>query len=172
MAAVIRALTGAETEQHLDDLAEVLADCVAGGAGVGFLQPFSVAEARGWWQGVLPGVARGERVVIGALDGERLVGTVSLVLATPLNQQHRADIAKMLVHSSARKRGIGAALLAEAERMARRNNRSLLTLDTVTGSAAERLYSHLGWQTAGNIPNYALSPRRTFDSTTIMWKAL
>ena len=172
MTATIRALAPEEAARHVDDLAEVLADCVAGGAGVGFILPFSVADARSWWQGMLPGVVRGERIIVAALDAGRLVGTVSLVLATPLNQQHRADISKMLVHSAARQRGIGAALLSEAERIARRHDRSLLTLDTVTGSAAERLYTSLGWQTAGSIPDYALSPHRSFDSTTIMWKAL
>ena len=172
MTVTIRALTPDEAASHVDDLAEVLADCVAGGAGVGFLLPFSLTDARMWWQGQMPAVASGERIIIAALDGNRLVGTVSLVPATPLNQQHRADISKMLVHSAARKQGLGAALLREAERIAGERHRSLLTLDTVTGSAAERLYTSLGWQTTGSIPNYALSPRGTFDSTTVMWKAL
>ncbi len=168
----IRSLSADEAEARIDELAAVLADCVAGGAGVGFIQPFSVADARAWWRTILPGIGRGERVMLAGLIDGKVMATVQLVLAPALNQQHRADVAKMLVHSAARRQGLGEALLLRLDDEARRIGRSLLTLDTVTGSAAERLYLRLGWTKVGSIPNYALSPTRGWDATTIMWKAV
>lgn len=172
MAQEIRILSESEARRHLDDLASVLVDCVAGGAGVGFILPFTQDDAREWWQALLPAVGRGERVLLAAVVDGRVMGTVQLVLASPVNQQHRADVAKMLVHSQARRRGIGEALLRALDDVARQHGKSLMTLDTVTGSGAERLYLRLGWTKVGSIPNYALSPTRTWDATTIMWKAV
>ena len=168
----IRRLSQSEAEDQIDDLAAVLADCVAGGAGVGFIQPFGPDQARNWWRTILPGIGRNERVMLVGLIEGRVMATVQLVPAVAVNQQHRADVAKMLVHSAARRRGLGEALLRRLDEEARTIGRSLLTLDTVTGSAAERLYLRLGWTRVGSIPNYALSPTRTWDATTIMWKAV
>ena len=170
--ATVKTLLYDDFERHLDDLAAVLASCVQGGAGVGFVLPFAKADARRWWAALLPEVAAGHRIILGAFEGDRLVGTVQLVPAMQQNQPFRADIAKMLVHADARRKGIGEALMTAAEHEARARGRTLLTLDTVTGAAAERLYSRLGWQTSGVIPGYAYSPSGTLDSTTIMWKAL
>lgn len=170
--AIVKTLLYEEFEQNLHALAEVLASCVQGGAGVGFVLPFDAADARRWWAGLSPEVAAGQRIVLGAFEAGRLVGTVQLVPATQQNQPFRADIAKMLVHADARRKGIGEALMRAAEQEARARGRTLLTLDTVTGASAERLYTRLGWQTTGTIPGYAFSPSRTLDSTTIMWKAL
>jgi len=161
-----------EAEAHLDGLAETLALAVQGGAGVGFILPFTAMDARAWWAAQLPDVANGARILFGAIEHGRLVGTVSLLPASPQNQPHRADIGKMLVHPDARRKGVGEALLAAAEVEARRIGRSVLVLDTVTGSAAERLYRRIGWQVVGSIPNYALNPSGGYDSTTVMWKAL
>jgi len=161
-----------QVERHLDDLAEVLADCVAGGAGVNFLLPFPVSAALLWWRGVLPAVRAGERIVLAAIEDGRVLGTVQLMPAPQPNQPHRADISKMLVHSNARCRGLGEALMRAAEAEARKGGRTLLTLDTVSDSAAERLYARLGWQVAGRIPGYALSPHGRSDDATFMWKAL
>ena len=172
MVAVIRSLAPDEVERHLDDLAEVLSDCVAGGAGVNFLLPFPPSEALKWWQAVMPAVRSGERIVLVALDGAQVVGTVQLMPAPQPNQPHRADISKMLVHSRARRQGLGEALMRAAEVEALARGRTLLTLDTVSDSAAERLYARLGWHSAGRIPGYALNPLGGPDSATFMWKAL
>jgi GNAT superfamily N-acetyltransferase len=153
----------------IDELAEVLVDCVAGGASVSFMAPFGHSEAVAFFRKVTAAVARGETVLVAArLDG-RIVGTVQLGLDTPPNQPHRADIKKTLVHRTARKRGIGAALMARAEAEAKARGRSLLVLDTASGDA-ERLYARSGWQRVGVIPDYALWPGGGFCDTTIFSK--
>lgn len=172
MAAAIRILTAQQAEAHLDALAAVLADCVAGGAGVGFVLPFSQDDAKVWWRSILPVIASGERVLFAAFDGERLVGTVQLCPAGMPNQTHRADIAKMLVHSTARRQGLGAALMGAAEVHAKAIGRFVLVLDTVTNSDARRLYKRLGWQAAGPVPRFARAPDGGWDDTLFMWKAL
>lgn len=160
-------------ESELRGLSEVLIDCVEGGASVSFMLPMTRAKAEKFWRSAAASVARGERLVLAAGDAAgKLVGTVTLVLNQPENQPHRADLAKMLVHRCGRRRGVGAALLAAAEREARRVGKTLLVLDTVTGSAAERLYVRQGWQRCGEIPDYALWPDGRPCPTTIYWKSL
>lgn len=158
----------------LDALADVLHAVVYDGAGVSFVVPFSRHEARAFWSDkVLPGVrARTRRVVVARIGG-RIVGTVQIDLATPPNQQHRAEVLKLLVHPSARKRGIARALMIAIEAVAQGEGRTLLTLDTWTGRPAETLYRALGYVTAGVIPRYArgsLTPE--LEPTTIMYKHL
>jgi GNAT superfamily N-acetyltransferase len=155
-------------------LADVLLDCVEGGASVGFMHPLPRSRALAFWQSVLESAARGERIVLVAEDVETntIVGTVQVVLAMPDNQPHRADVAKMQVHRRARRRGVGAALMQAAEDAARQAGRTLLVLDTVTGSDAERLYTRLGWQRCGEIPGYALWPRGGLCSTTVFYRVL
>lgn len=160
------------TDVELQQLAEVLADCVAGGASVGFMQPLDAARALVFWQKVAAGVRRGERALLVAEDGAGIVGTVQLLLDLPENQPHRADLAKMLVHRRGRRRGLGAALMRAAEALGRECGRSLLVLDTVTGGDAERLYARLGWQRCGEIPGYALWPQGGFCGTTVFYRAL
>jgi GNAT superfamily N-acetyltransferase len=160
--------------RDIEMLADVLHAAVHGGAGVSFFLPFSQEDAgRFWREKVLPGVLAGtKRVVVARQDG-RIVGTVQLDLATPPNQPHRADVAKMLVHPSVRRRGIGRGLMTTLEGIAQEAGRTLLTLDTVTGSAAEPLYRSIGYVTVGVIPGYArasLTP--DLESTTIMYKQL
>jgi ribosomal protein S18 acetylase RimI-like enzyme len=155
----------------VDELADVLADCVAGGASVSFMQPYDAGDAAGFFSKVAGSVARGDTVLLAARHGGRIVGTVQLGLDTPPNQPHRADIKKLLVHRSARGMGIGAALMQQAERIARDKGRILLVLDTASG-AAERLYVRGGWQRAGIIPDYAMWPDGGFCDTTIFWKKL
>jgi GNAT superfamily N-acetyltransferase len=160
-------------DREIDGLSEVLIDCVEGGASVSFMYPMTRAKAEAFWRGISESVARGERVVLAAEDGGgMIVGTVQVVLKQPENQPHRGDIAKMLVHRSGRRRGIGAALLAAAERCALGAGRTLLVLDTVTGSDGERLYARQGWQRCGEIPNYALWPDGRPCATTIFFKFL
>lgn len=160
------------TEAELHQLAEVLADCVAGGASVGFMQPLDHARALAFWHKVAAGVRRGERALLVAEDAEGIVGTVQLVLDLPENQPHRADLAKMLVHRRARRHGLGAALMRAAEALARDCGRSLLVLDTVTGGDAERLYARLDWQRCGDIPGFALWPQGGSCGTTVFYKSV
>lgn len=155
-------------------LADVLLDCVEGGASIGFMHPLPRAKAVAFWEDVLASAARGERIVLVAeeADSGTVVGTVQVVLAMPDNQPHRADVAKMQVHRRARRRGVGAALMRAAEATAREAGRTLLVLDTVTGGDAERLYERLGWQRCGVIPGYALWPRGGLCSTTVFYREL
>jgi GNAT superfamily N-acetyltransferase len=160
------------SERALDELAEVLADCVAGGASVNFLSPYSPSEARGFFDKVASAVASGDIVLLAARLGGKIVGTVQLGLDTPPNQLHRADVKKMLVHRSARGRGIGAALMSAIEEEARRRDRWLLVLDTVPRESGHRLYLRAGWQQSGTVPDYALFPDGRLCDTAIMWKRL
>ena len=168
----IRRLGVPEVRAQLDGLASVLADCVAGGASVSYLAPFSHEQARAAFEAVATEVEQGRRLILGAFAEGQLVGTVQVVLALPPNQPHRAEIAKLLVHRSARKRGIAQLLMEHAESEARAEGKTLLVLDTVTGDDAERLYARLGWTRVGVIPGYALYPDRRPCDTTIFWKAL
>jgi GNAT superfamily N-acetyltransferase len=158
--------------KEIDGLAEVLIDCVEGGASVSFMQPMTPEKAQRFWTEVAASTARGERQVFIAEDADGILGTVQLVSAQPENQPHRADIAKMLVHRRARRRGVGAALLKAAEAGARAHGKTLLVLDTVTGSEGYRLYSAHGWQRVGEIPDYALWPNGELCSTTYFYKSL
>ena len=153
-------------------LADVLIDCVHGGASVSFMAPLPLEKALAFWQGVADGVARGERVLLVAEDAQGIAGTVQVVLAQPDNQPHRADVAKMLVHRRARRQGMAARLLAAAEDAARAAGKTVLVLDTVTGGDAERLYQRAGWQRVGTIPNYALMPDGALCSTTYFHRQL
>jgi GNAT superfamily N-acetyltransferase len=130
------------------------------------------AKAASFWRRVGDGVARGERALLVAEDDAGIAGTVQLVLEQPDNQPHRADLAKMLVHRRARRRGLGAALMRAAETLGRDCGKTLLVLDTVTGSDAERLYTQLGWQRSGVIPGYALLPRGGLCATTYFYREL
>jgi GNAT superfamily N-acetyltransferase len=168
----VRRLEGDDLQEQLDALAAVLADCVAGGASVSYLEPFTHADARAAFDDWAAEVARGRRVILAAFDGGELVGTVQLVLAVPPNQPHRGEIAKLLVHRSARRRGVAEQLMERIELEARGEGKTLLVLDTVTGDAAERLYARLGWTRVGVIPGYALYPDGRLCDTTVFFKAL
>jgi GNAT superfamily N-acetyltransferase len=168
----IRRLDAAEAREHLDGLAAVLVDCVEGGASVGFLAPFSQDDARRVYEEYLVEVERGRRVLLAAFAGGTLVGTAQLVFAPHPNQPHRAEVARVLVHRSARRRGIAAGLMQRVESEALAAGRTLLVLDAVTGDDAERLYERLGWVKVGVIPGYALYPDGRPCDTTYFWKAL
>jgi GNAT superfamily N-acetyltransferase len=156
----------------IDALAEVLIDCVEGGASVSFMHPLTRERATAFWRHVAEGVADGRRALLVAEDERGVCGTVQLVFDLPENQPHRADLAKMLVHRRARRRGLGAALLREAEETARRCGKTLLVLDAVTGGDAERLYQRMGWVRVGEIPGYALMPNGDPCSTTVFYRDL
>jgi GNAT superfamily N-acetyltransferase len=167
------AAADAATNVLAQALAEVLMDCVAGGASVSFMQPLSQARALAFWQGVLAGVVRGERVLLVAEEGPgKVVGTVQLITAQPENQPHRADVAKMLVHRKARRRGVAQQLMAAIDAAANAKGKTVLVLDTETGGDAERLYQRAGWQRVGDVPNYALMPDGAPCSTTFYFKSL
>lgn len=168
----IRRLAPAEVEEQLDALAGVLCDCVSGGASVSYMAPFSREQARAAFEVVATEVAQGRRLLLAAFVDGDLVGTVQVVLALPPNQPHRGEIAKLLVHRSARGRGIARLLMEGAEAEARTAGKTLLVLDTVTGSTAERLYERLGWNRVGVIPGYALYPDGRPCDTTVFWKSL
>ena len=161
-------------ETDVDMLSEVLHAIVYDGAGVSFVVPFSLDEARRFWlEKVVPGVRAGTRRVLVARAGDRIVGTVQIDFAMPPNQQHRAEVAKLLVHPVARRRGIARALMVALEAVAVSEGRTLLTLDTWTGRAAEGLYLSLGYVAVGVIPRFArgsLTPE--LEPATIMYKEL
>jgi len=159
-------------EREIRGLAEVLVDCVEGGASVSFMQPMSRDKAEAFWREMGAGAARGERIVLVAEDASgTIIGTVQVILRQPENQPHRGDLAKMLVHRRARRRGVGEALLGEAEALARKAGKTLLVLDTASDSA-ERLYERGGWKRVGVIPDYALSPEGALLPTTYYYKVL
>ena len=169
----IRQLDGAAAAASVEALADVLVDCVEGGASVSFMLPIARATAVAFWRGVADGVARGERLLLVAEAAEGvIVGTAQLILAMPENQPHRADVAKMLVHRRARKQGVAQRLLDAVDAAARGAGKSVLVLDTVTGGDAERLYERAGWQRVGSVPRFALMPDGDYCATTFFHKQL
>lgn len=169
----VRRLDGSEAHASIDALADVLIDCVEGGASVSFMLPLAREKAVNFWCGVADGVARGERVLLVAEDRQgNIFGTVQMIMSMPDNQPHRADIAKMLVHRKGRRRGVAQRLMAALDDAAREEGKTVLVLDTVTGGDAERLYERAGWQRVGVVPKYALMPNGEFCATTFFYKQL
>ena len=155
-----------------DALAGILHDCVEGGASVSFMWPFTIEEARSYWSGIVGALeAQRLRLFVASLDGAP-GGTVQMWLDGPCNQKHRADIRKLLVHRAFRRRRLARLLMAHAEKEAVGMGLSLLTLDTVTASPAERLYESLGWSIAGVIPAYAKWPDGRFCDATMMYRSI
>ena len=168
----VRRLGHAEVRAAAGALGEVLADVVAGGDSVGFMAGLTAADARAFYESLLPELERGTRVLLAAHDGDALVGSVQLVYAWPPNQPHRADVAKLLVHRRARGRGVGRALMERLEAEAAAAGKTLLVLDTVPGRAAERLYLRLGWTRVGVVPAFALDPDGSPCDTAVFYKQL
>ena len=168
---LLRRLAKVDDDQ-INALADVLIDCVEGGASVSFMLPLTRDRAVEFWRRVADDVAENRRVLLIAEDQQGICGTVQLILDQPENQPHRADLAKMLVHRRARRRGLGAALMQAAEVAARECGKTLLVLDAVTDGDAARLYERLGWQRVGVIPNYALFPGGGYCATTYSFRVL
>lgn len=167
----VRRLERIGDRQHAE-LCDLLIDCVEGGASVSFVWPMTRAKADAFWRGVDAGLVRNDRALVAAFDAHGcIVGTSQAIWASPENQPHRADIAKMLVHRRARRMGAGAALLRETEEAAREAGKTLLVLDTASDDA-ERLYERGGWQRVGTIPCYALMPDGAPCSTVVFYKKL
>ena len=158
-------------DAQIDGLADVLIDCVEGGASVSFMHPLPRERAVAFWRRVGQGVAAGERALLIAEDARGVCGTVQLVLEQPENQPHRAELSKMLVHRRARRQGLGAALMQAAEVTARECGKTLLVLDTASADA-ERLYERQGWVRVGVIPDFALLPQGGLCATTVYYRNL
>jgi GNAT superfamily N-acetyltransferase len=157
---------------QIESLSRLTIDCVESGASIGFMAPLTPDQASAFWHRVAQGVSDGRRALLVAEDETGICGTVQLICDLPDNQPHRADLAKMQVHRRVRRRGIGAALLASAESVARELGKTLLVLDAVTGGDAARLYSRCGWVRVGEIPRYALYPQGGYCSTTLFYREL
>jgi ribosomal protein S18 acetylase RimI-like enzyme len=153
-------------------LSELLIEAVANGGSVSFMDPLPVETADKFWESALAAAARGDRIVLGAFDGNLLIGTVTVVLDLAQNQPHRAEIVKMITRISHRGRGVATALLREAETMALAQGRTLLVLDTATDGGAAPLYESMGFSLAGEIPDYALKPQGGLTGTKFYWKQL
>ena len=169
----ISSLDSAQATQQLEGLIELLMDAVQSGASVGFVQPLEYREALTYWQGVIADLERGSRVLlIAELDG-RIVGTGQLILESRANAPHRAEVSKVLVHSSARRRGVGLALMQTLEREALSRRRTLLHLDTRAGDHSEALYKAVGYTLIGGIPNWARHPSADqLEANAIFYKVL
>ncbi len=167
---VIEALDAAAAASAERRLAELLVECVADGASLTWLPPLPLAEAVAWWKRVSAEVALGKAVLLVAWLEGALAGTVQLGLDMPQNAPHRAEVTKLMVAPGARRRGVGRALMRKAEQAARGIGRSLLSLDTRRGTAAEALYRATGWTELGGIPGFELGPDREPAETVFFWK--
>lgn len=168
----IVSLAVADLGAHRDALCALLADAIDGNASVGYVWPTEAAQVEAFWNGSVADVARGERVVLAAFVGEALAGCVHVAPSAKPNQRHRADVQKLLVHRRFRRGGVARALMREAEAHALRLGRTLLTLDTRTGSAAEALYRGTGWTALGVVPGYARDPDGALADCTFFYKRL
>jgi GNAT superfamily N-acetyltransferase len=170
--AAIRILNATEARAANADLSETLSDCINGGASLGFMLPFTPQDAEGYWHEIADAVEAGLIILAGAEVEGRVVGTVQIGLASKPNQPHRGDLMKLLVHRSARGLGLSRRLMAAVEEEAARRGRTLLVLDTATGSDAEMIYPRFGWERVGVIPDYALWPEGGFCATTLFYKRI
>lgn len=158
--------------QTIADLASLLIETVANGGSVSFMHPLPLEQATAFWENSLAAAGRGERIILGALDGDTLLGTVTLLLDCPPNQPHRAEIAKMMTRIQYRNRGIARALALEAERIALERGKTLINLDTAADEGAAGFYEKLGYQKAGEIPDYALKPHGGLTATILYYKRI
>ncbi|MBP1848042.1 GNAT superfamily N-acetyltransferase [Rhizobium petrolearium] len=166
----IRIIDTEEARAAIPDLCEVLADCIHGGASVGFMLPFAPKDGETYWQEIAGAVEKGGIILAVAEVEGKVVGTVQVGLASKPNQPHRGDLMKLLVHRSARGLGLSRRLMDVVEAEAARRGRTLLVLDTATGSDAEKIYPRFGWERVGVIPDYAMWPEGGFCGTTLFYK--
>lgn len=172
MAVEVRRLDEAAARAALDDLGALLEDAVAAGDSVSFLAGVTHEEARAFFARLVPEVAAGKRVLLAAYEDGELVGSAQLAHAWQPNSPHRSEVVKLVVHRGARGRGIGRALMERLETEARSEGRTVLLLDTVSGSAADRLYERLGWTRFGTVPGYALDPAGAPCDVAFFYKRL
>jgi len=172
-AADVRALDAEAYRAALPELAALIVDAVAAGAGITFLRGVPPEKAAAWWRSLEPDVGSGRTTPFVAVDeAGRIVGSTLLVRSIYENSPYRAEIGKVIVLASHRRRGIASALMTAAEEHARADGRWLLVLDTVEGSAAEGLYRSLGWNVTGVVPNFAMNPDGVPQPATFFWKDL
>jgi ribosomal protein S18 acetylase RimI-like enzyme len=152
-------------------LAELLIDAVDSGAAVTFLAPLNKERAEEWWRKTID-AADPRSIFLVARDAEGIVGTVQLQAAQAVNQPHRGEIAKLIVHRRGRRTGLGKQLMMSIEEAARQAEFTLLTLDTKAGDAADKLYRKLGWTVVGSIPGYAFNSDGTTHTAVIFYKHL
>ena len=172
MTPTIRILDAVATRAAIPDLSDILSDCINGGASLGFMLPFAPEDATGYWNGIADEVEKGAIILAVAEVEGRAVGTVQIGLASKPNQPHRGDLMKLLVHRDARGLGLSRKLMEAVEAEAARQGRTLLVLDTATGSDAERIYPRFGWERVGVIPDYALWPQGGLCGTTLFYKRI
>jgi GNAT superfamily N-acetyltransferase len=172
MTVTIRILDAESARAAAADLCEVLSDGIKGGASLGFMLPFEPKDAAGYWEDIAGQVQKGGIILAVAEIEGRVVGTVQVGLASKPNQPHRGDLMKLLVHRSARGLGLSRKLMEAVEKEAARRGRTLLVLDTATGSDAEAIYPRFGWERVGVIPDYALWPQGGFCGTTLFYKRI
>lgn len=163
---------GVLPESDLDALAETLMQSVALGASIGFILPFGFVQAQAFWQKLLPAFERGEKRLLVAREAGKIIGTVQLVVDQPANGAHRGDVVKLMVHPQGRRKGVAKKLMDAVEALAHREGKTLLVLDTVTGSPAQTLYENQGFTLSGIIPQYAMSTGGVLESTSVMFKVL
>ena len=163
-------LTSHTAREKLSDLVDLLQDAVDSGASIGFLPPLSREVASDYWRSIFADVDEGYRILLGAMAGAKLVGSVQLELARKPNAAHRAEVQRLLVSRSVRRRGIGERLMRELHELARQRGRTLLVLDTREGDPSELLYQKLGYTRAGVIPAYARSASGSLDATAFYYR--
>jgi GNAT superfamily N-acetyltransferase len=171
MDVAIEPLSREPAERDVRDLAALLLDAIDSGAGVSFMPGLSMEAAMSWWRSILA-ESSDRAVILAARDDEGIVGSVQLQPAWAPNQPHRADVAKLIVHRRGRNRGIARHLMQALEHAAAERGFTLLLLDTCEGSAAERLYTSMGWTRAGVIPGFALNPDGSLCDTVFFYKSL
>jgi GNAT superfamily N-acetyltransferase len=169
----IRVLTNVDQARSaIPGLSDVIIDSVDDGNSIGFLEPMSLATATAFWEGVVRSVEVGTVALLVAIENDVVQGTVHVKFAQAENQPHRVDISKLLVHRRARGQGVSRLLMEAAEQVTRDAGRFLLVLDTATGSPADSIYPHLGWNASGIIPDYAMNPDGSLVAATFYWKDL
>ena len=168
----VKQLTREQAETVLDQLIQLLQNVVDDGASIGFIAPLSDDEARAYWRRVIAGLDGGHLLLFVALEDEQIIGSAQLALESRRNGAHRAEVQKVMVHTQARGRGLGRALMQAVEDAARTAQRTLLVLDTRRGDVAEQLYQKLGYIQAGIIPRYALNSAGGADDTVLYYRFL
>jgi GNAT superfamily N-acetyltransferase len=136
------------------------------------MPPLAESEARIYWKGAVAAMRSGPRVLLVALDGDLIQGSVQIDLETRANGNHRAEAMKLFVHRRARRRGLARALMVELESTARRLGRTLLVMDTRQGGEAEKMCESLGYVRYGAVPGYARSGDGRLHTTVFFCRQL
>lgn len=150
----------------------LLLDAVGHGASVGFLADLDAQGADDYFAQVEAALLDGSLLIWVAHEQGQVLGSVQLGLCQKPNGLNRAEIQKLLVLSTARRRGIARLLMQAVEQEAVIRKRGLLYLDTEAGSDAEQLYRHLGYSSIGGLPDYACGPDGIYRANAIYYKTL